>query len=160
MACVRLGAHLKFITPEVLKKQIFPQLNSWPELIIAALEESGLSRDMTITPMVEWLVGQGRTEAASTVAGIFPEHLDPKLKFLTQAARSANAACNHFNEPHSQLVKISEPPPVPSVEVSELNQAGLERLLDTKETKLEVRGQAYIRLLEIFSATGSMEQAV
>jgi len=167
LACVKLGTCLNFITPECLKKQIFPNLDSWPELIVASLEDVGLSRSVSTTPMVEWLVGQGKTEAASTVAGIFKEHVDPKLKFLTSAARSAGAACNHFHEAqssssHENAPTPSTPTPVqgPQVEVSELNQVGLERLLDTSETRPEVRGQAYMRLLEIYSLTGSMEQAV
>ena len=40
--------------------------------------------------MIEWLVGQGKTEAASVVAGIFSEHVDHKLKFLTAASKSVN----------------------------------------------------------------------
>merc|ERR1719228_2062310 len=86
MSCVRLGTTLKYVTAELLKSQIFPylgMLGSWPEVVIANLEEAGLCRSETTTPMVEYLVGQGKTEAASTVAGIFSEHLDPKLKFLT-----------------------------------------------------------------------------
>ena len=46
--------------------------------------------------MIEYLVGRGETEAAGTVAGIFSEHVDPKLKFMTSAASGVHAVCNHF----------------------------------------------------------------
>ena len=47
--------------------------------------------------MIEYLVGRGETEAASTVAGIFAEHVDPKLKFMTSASAGVQAASNHFS---------------------------------------------------------------
>ena len=164
-SCVRLGTAADLITPEQLKKDIFPSLESWPELVVASLEECGLGREVSTTPMVEWLVGKGRTEAAATVAGIFQEHLDPKLKFLTSAARSVGAVCNHFNEPQplpqqsttpQQQLQQTEPA---NPEVNELNEAGLERLLEPS-IPVEQRAAAYMRLLEIFAANGSMEQAV
>jgi len=163
-ACVRLGTTSNLITPELLKKDVFPSLDSWPELVVASLEECGLGREVTTTPMVEWLVGKGRTEAAATVAGIFQEHLDPKLKFLTAAARSAGAVCNHFHEPQPLPQQSTSPPqpaeaPAASPEVGELNQAGLERLLEDG-VPVEQRAAAYMRLLEIFAANGSMDQAV
>jgi pentatricopeptide repeat protein len=163
LACVRLGASLNMVTAELLKAQVFPHLESWPELVIASLEEAGLGRGATTTPMVEWLVGCGRTEAAATVAGIFPEHVDPRLKFLTAAARSAGAVCNHFHEPHLPAPQQAPPPspaPPAAVSVAELNQAGLERLLEGGEAGLEARGQAYIRLLQLHSAAGAMDRAV
>jgi len=170
MSCVRLGTSLKYVTAELLKSQIFPylgMLGSWPEVVIANLEEAGLCRSETTTPMVEYLVGQGKTEAASTVAGIFSEHLDPKLKFLTGSTRThggAGASCSHLNETHTESEQCnsssSSSTPAPTVVITDLNQAGLERLLDSGEASLEVRGQAYIRLLEIYSVTGAMEQAV
>jgi len=164
-SCVRLGTAADLITPDQLKKDIFPSLESWPELVVASLEECGLGREVSTTPMVEWLVGKGRTEAAATVAGIFQEHLDPKLKFLTSAARSVGAVCNHFNEPQplpqqstspQQQLQQTEPA---NPEVNELNEAGLERLLEPS-VPVEQRAAAYMRLLEIFAANGSMEQAV
>ena len=163
LACVRLGAGLKYVTAELLKQEVFPQLESWPELVIASLEEAGLGREATTTPMVEWLVGQGRTEAAATVAGIFTEHVDPKLKFLT----TQHAACNHFLDSQpaasqhlAQPSAQPSPVPQPSVEVTELNQSGLERLLDSPDTTSSVRGSAYMRLLELFASSGAMDQAV
>jgi len=163
-ACVRLGTTSNLITPELLKKDVFPSLESWPELVVASLEECGLGREVTTTPMVEWLVGKGRTEAAATVAGIFQEHLDPKLKFLTSAARSVGAVCNHFHEPQPLPQQTASPPqpaeaPAARPEVGELNQAGLERLLEDG-IPVEQRAAAYMRLLEIFASTGSMDQAV
>ena len=160
--CVRLGTSSNLITPELLKKDVFPSLESWPELVVASLEECGLGREVTTTPMVEWLVGKGRTEAAATVAGIFQEHLDPKLKFLTAAARSVGAVCNHFHEPQPLPQQSTSPQqpaeaPTASPEVGELNQAGLERLLEDG-VPVEQRAAAYMRLLEIFAANGSMDQ--
>ncbi len=38
---------------------------------------------MSVSPLIEFLVGQGKAEAAATVAAIFPEHVDPRLKFLS-----------------------------------------------------------------------------
>ena len=38
-ACVRLGTTSGLITPELLKKEVFPSLESWPELVVASLEE-------------------------------------------------------------------------------------------------------------------------
>ena len=163
-ACVRLGTTSGLITPELLKKEVFPSLESWPELVVASLEECGLGREVTTTPMVEWLVGNGRTEAAATVAGIFQEHLDPKLKLFTSAARSAGAVCNHFHEPQPLPQQSASPQqqieaPVASPAVGELNQAGLERLLEAG-IPVEQRAAAYMRLLEMFAANGSMDQAV
>ena len=49
--------------------------------------------------MIEYLVGHGQTEAASTVAGIFSEHVDSKLKFMASTVTSSvNSVCNHFVE--------------------------------------------------------------
>jgi len=160
LACVKLGASQGLVTAELLKQEVFPSLDSWPELVVASLEEVGVGREATTTPMVEWLVGQGRTEAAATVAGIFQEHVDPRLQFLTSAARSAGAVCNHFHEPSAG---VAPSPPAPAaapqqVDVSELNQAGLERLLEGG-ARAEVRGAAYLRLLELHAAAGAMDQA-
>jgi len=159
ISCVKIGNKLNLLTPEVLKKQIFPQLDSWPELVIANLEEAGMKRDVTTTPMVEWLVGQGKTEAAATVAGIFSEHVDPKLKFLTAATKTVNAVCNHFHEEQRE----TEPQPVKSVKpnINELNQGELELMLSPeRNTTPETRGEVYLRLLDIFTSCGSMDQAI
>jgi len=82
-AAVKVGTVSKLMSPDILKKWIFPLLDTWPELTIAQLEDYGLSRDQTVTPMIEYLVGRGESESAATVAGIFSEHVDAKLKFLT-----------------------------------------------------------------------------
>ncbi len=68
-ACVRIGSKFKYLSAEMLKRHVFPSLDTWPELTIAQLEEFGLSRTETVTAMIEYLVGKGETEAASTVAG-------------------------------------------------------------------------------------------
>ena len=47
------------------------------------LKDLGLSRQVSVTPLIEFLVGQGKAESAATVAAIFPEHVDPRLKFLS-----------------------------------------------------------------------------
>merc|ERR1719273_1714129 len=83
MPVVRLGAACGHVSPELLKKSVFPRLRTWPELVVAQLEEAGLERAATVTPLLEWLIGQGKAEAAAAVAGIFPEHVDSKLHFLT-----------------------------------------------------------------------------
>ena len=77
------------------------------------MEEAGVGREETVTPLVEWLVGQGRTEAAGTVAGIFSEHLDNKLKFLSAATSSVNSVHNNFHEGcliESQYTPVTQPP--------------------------------------------------
>jgi hypothetical protein len=65
------------------------------------LQDLGLGREVSVSPLIEFLVGQGKAEAAATVAAIFPEHVDPRLKFLSanntnsigdKAAADANAA--------------------------------------------------------------------
>jgi len=76
MACVKLGATCGYITPDMLKKSVFPKQSTWPELMIAQLEEAGLDRSVTVTPLLECLIGQGRSAAAATIDGIFPEHVD------------------------------------------------------------------------------------
>lgn len=89
-ACVRLGSTSGHLTPEVLKRCIFPHMdNTWPELTVAQLEDQGLGRTATVTPLIEFLVGQGKAEAAATVAAIFPEHVDARLKFLTATTSSS-----------------------------------------------------------------------
>jgi hypothetical protein len=64
------------------------------------LKDLGLGREVSVTPLIEFLVGQGKAESAATVAAIFPEHVDPRLKFLSanntnnigDKAADANAA--------------------------------------------------------------------
>ena len=70
LSCARIGQKLGLLTNEVLKKQIFPNLHNWPELVVTSLEDVGVERKATVTPLIEWLIGQGKTEAASTLAGI------------------------------------------------------------------------------------------
>ena len=39
LACVKIGSKFKYLTPEMLKKHVFPCMeNTWPELTIAQLE--------------------------------------------------------------------------------------------------------------------------
>ena len=86
-ACVRVGTGSGHLGPEVLKRCVFPHMdNTWPELTVAQLEDQGLGRAATVTPLIEFLVGQGKAEGAAGVAGIFPEHVDSRLKFLTAAS--------------------------------------------------------------------------
>ena len=59
----------RYLSGEMLKRHVFPSLDTWPELTIAQLEEYGVQRKDTVTVMIEYLVGRGDTEAASTVAG-------------------------------------------------------------------------------------------
>jgi len=171
LSCAKIGQKLGFLTPEVLKKQIFPNIDSWPELVVTSLEEVGVGRDVTVTPLVEWLVGQGRTEAAGTVAGIFSEHVDNKLKFLTAASKTVNSICNHFHEgpkfdskastPQSTNTTTTQTCPAPEVlNIATLSQTELESLLSNTTSSPDTRGQAYMRLLEMFSATGAIDQAI
>jgi len=172
LSCANIGQKLGFLTPEVLKKQIFPNIDSWPELVVTSLEEVGVGRDVTVTPLVEWLVGQGRTEAAGTVAGIFSEHVDSKLKFLTAASKTVNSICNHFHEgpkfdrksptPQSTNTTTQTSPALDLkvLNIADLSQSELESFLSNTATSPTTRGQAYMRLLEIFSATGAIDQAI
>eukprot|EP00092_Neocalanus_flemingeri_P021226 GFUD01023000.1.p1 GENE.GFUD01023000.1~~GFUD01023000.1.p1 ORF type:complete len:1120 (-),score=366.36 GFUD01023000.1:285-3644(-) len=175
LSCAKIGQKLGFLTPEVLKKQVFPHIDSWPELVVTSLEEAGVGREVTVTPLVEWLVGQGRTEAAGTVAGIFSEHVDNKLKFLTAASKTVNSVCNHFHEgpkfersttpqatPTQQsATTTTQTTPTPdTVNIATLSQTELESLLSNTTTSPTTRGQTYMRLLEMFSATGAIDQAI
>ena len=53
---------LGLLTNEILKKQIFPNLHNWPELVVASLEDIGVERKASVTMVMEWLIGQGRGE--------------------------------------------------------------------------------------------------
>lgn len=166
LSCAKIGKKLGFLTPEVLKKQVFPNIDSWPELVVTSLEEVGVGRNETVTPMVEWLVGQGRTEAAGTVAGIFSEHVDSKLKFLTAATSSVNSVCNHFQEgpkferPKTPQTTQNPPPTLNPANINLLSQTELETLLSDTTCTPTTRGHVYMRLLEVFSATGAIDQAI
>ena len=154
LTCAKIGMKLGFLTPEVLKKQVFPNIDSWPELVVTSLEEVGVGRDVTVTPLVEWLVGQGRTEAAGTVAGIFSEHVDSKLKFLTAASKTVNSVCNHFHEglkfersisPKSttpQTTTTQTSPTPDTSNIASLSQTELESLLSDTTSTPTTRGQA------------------
>ena len=135
-----------------------------------------MERVRTVTPLVEYLIGQGNTEAAATLAGIFSEHVDTKLKFLTTTSKNVNNVCNHFHETSSTPMKspdqIKSPAPSAtndisaispessSVNISTCSQSELEHILDNKTTSPATRGQAYMRLLEMFHATGAVDQAI
>ena len=56
ISCAKLGKKLGYLTNDVLKKQIFPNIHNWPELVITSLEEAGVERTETVTPLVEWLM--------------------------------------------------------------------------------------------------------
>ena len=178
ISCAKLGGKLGFLSKDVLKKQIFPHIHSWPELVVTSLEEAGVGRGLTVTPLIEWLIGQGKTEAAATVAGIFSEHVDSKLKFLTATSKNVNAVCNHFHDSNTAAAPAAPPPP-PSQEVtpvdtvtslasggqevadlSSLAQRDLEEMVASKSCEAATRGQAYLRLLEIFHAAGAVDQAI
>ena len=38
----KLGAASGLVTPDILKKSVFPRMSTWTELIVAQLEEAGL----------------------------------------------------------------------------------------------------------------------
>ena len=191
LSCAKIGQKLGLLTNEVLKKQIFPNLHNWPELVVTSLEDVGVERKATVTPLIEWLIGQGKTEAASTLAGIFSEHVDNKLKFFTQTSKNVGAVCNHFHEnttanqtsttapaepkqpeatsesspqtlstPIQSSPNTVEGPSSESVNIASLSQAELEAMLAARTASPATRGQAYLRLLEIFHAAGAVDQAI
>ena len=186
LSCARIGQKLGLLTNEVLKKQIFPNLHNWPELVVTSLEDVGVERKATVTPLIEWLIGQGKTEAASTLAGIFSEHVDSKLKFFTQTSKNVGAVCNHAHENTSlnafRAKHTKDSPPgsssqtistsvqssqdttegqcAESVNIATLSQAELEEMLAARTASPATRGQAYLRLLEIFHAAGAVDQAI
>merc|ERR1719220_1376068 len=151
LSCAKFGRKLGFLTADILKKQIFPNLENWPELVVTSLEEAEVGREVTVTPMVEWLIGQGKTEAARTV----------------------NTVCNHFHEPP---LTSSLPPPVPApaptvqparpesppatINISSLTQAELEELITNQTNSPAARSAAYLRLLEMFATTGAVAGAI
>jgi len=169
-SCVRIGAASGHMTPEILKKWIFPLVDTWPELTVAQLEDCGLARDKTVTPMIEYLVGRGETEAAGTVAGIFSEHVDPKLKFMTSAASGVHAVCNHFAgdlRPDTMPTKASLSPKTDDQTVITLaNQlladdriGDLELMLETRETPAD-REVIYTNLVKLYAKHKSIDRAI
>ena len=62
LSCARIGQKLGLMTNEVLKKQIFPNLHNWPELVVTSLEDIGVERKAPVTMVMEWLIGQGGGE--------------------------------------------------------------------------------------------------
>jgi len=100
--------------------------------------------------------------------------VDNKLKFLTAASKTVNSVCNHFHEgpkferptspaPQSSITTTTQTSPTPSTEtvnITTLSQSELESLLSNTTTSPTTRGQAYMRLLEMFSATGAIDQAI
>ena len=58
ISCAKIGKKLGYLSSDVLKKQIFPHIHSWPELVVTSLEEAGVERSVTVTPLVEWLIGR------------------------------------------------------------------------------------------------------
>ena len=171
LSCAKIGQKLGLLTNEVMKKQIFPNLNNWPELVVTSLEDVGVERKATVTPLVEWLIGQGKTEAASTLAGIFSEHVDTKLKFFTHTSKNVGAVCNHFHENTTANQTPATAPPVEPkheaiiessssvqsftqssqdtsqsvVNIATLSQAELEEMLAAKVASPATRGAAYLR---------------
>jgi len=170
-SCVRIGAASGHMTPDILKKWIFPLVDTWPELTVAQLEEAGLPRDKTVTPMIEYLVGRGETEAAATVAGIFSEHVDPKLKFMTSAASGVQAACNHFAgdiKPDSMPAKVgvSDKKSEDQTVITLANQlladdriGDLELMLETRETPSD-REVIYTNLVKLYAKHNSIDRAI
>ena len=43
LSCAKIGQKLGLMTNEVLKKQIFPNLHNWPELVVTSLENVGVA---------------------------------------------------------------------------------------------------------------------
>ena len=155
-------------------------------MVVTSLEDVGVERKATVTPLIQWLIGQGKTESASTLAGIFSEHVDSKLKFFTQTSKNVGAVCNHAHENTSlnafRAKHTKDSPPgsssqtistsvqssqdttegqcAESVNIVTLSQAELEEMLAARTASPATRGQAYLRLLEIFHAAGAVDQAI
>ena len=161
--CVKIGSVSKHMTPEILKKCIFPQLDTWPEITIAQLEDYGLERDQTVTPMIEYLIGRGETEAAATVAGIFSEHVDAKLKFLTSATTVVGSVCNHFTGDILPLEIVAEKDEAVVCMADQLmadDRVGdLELLLETSENAKD-REVIYINLLKVYAKHQLIDRAI
>ncbi len=68
------------------------------------LKDLGLGREVSVSPLIEFLVGQGKAEAAATVAAIFPEHVDPRLKFLS--ANNANSIGDKAADANAAAAKV------------------------------------------------------
>ena len=69
-------------------------------MVVTSLEDVGVERKATVTPLIQWLIGQGKTEAASTLAGIFSEHVDSKLKFFTQTSKNVGGSVQSRSREH------------------------------------------------------------
>ena len=164
LSCVKIGSVSKHMTPEILKKHVFSQLDTWPELTIAQLEDYGLERDQTVTPMIEYLIGRGETESAATVAGIFSEHVDSKLKFLTSATSGVRSVCNHFSGDVAPLEIVPEKKDELVVCMADQLMTDdkiedLELMLDTRES-VKDREVIYLNLLKVYAKHQLIDKAI
>jgi len=176
--CIKIGNLFNYVNSGMLKKHIFPTMmdgqgNSWPELVIAQLEEFGVGRSQTVTAMIEYLVGHGQTEAASTVAGIFSEHVDSKLKFMASTVSSSvNAVCNHFVEVDgiANVKKINKCDEQMEDKKkilldgaaklsSDNNINDLEAMLEHNQDK-EVRSAVYTHLINLYATHKMIDRAI
>lgn len=172
LACVKIGAASNLMTPDILKRYIFPLLDTWPELCIAQLEEYGLGRDQTVTPIIEFLVGQGKSDMAATVAGIFSEHVDSKLKFMASTTSQVTSVCNHFTGDITSVESHPTPPLTPATRACDqallclANQLvednrvdDLELLLETK-SDLGDREVIYTSLIKLYAKHKLIDRAI
>ena len=52
LSCAKIGKKLGFLTPEVLKTQVFPNIDSWPELLVTSLEEAALESSPSLLSLL------------------------------------------------------------------------------------------------------------
>jgi len=117
------------------------------------------------------------------VAGIFSEHVDPKLKFLTQATAGVNAACSHFTGGGEGVktagVNRSTSPPAAAAGkkavapvktddtvvcmadqlLADDRMGDLELMLETREAAAE-RGHIYTNLIKLYARHRHIDRAI
>lgn len=140
LKCVQVGKQMGFMSAEVLKTNVFPYLNNWPELVVTSLEDVGLHKKEIVTPLIEWLKEKGRADAAKSVAEIYQE----------RAVGITNLPASSGSELCYQL---------PIVE-NEVSLKDMEKEIENKESSLVSRANAYLRLLLMYASKGATDQAI
>jgi len=140
LKCVQVGKQMGFMSTEVLKTNVFPYLNNWPELVVTSLEDVGLDRKEIVTPLIEWLKEKGRADAAKSVSEIYQERAVGLSSLL---ASSGSELC--FQSP---------------IVEDEVSLKDLEKKVESKESSLVSRADAYLRLLLMYASKGATDQAI
>ena len=106
-------------------------------------------------------MGKGRTEAAGTLAGIFCEHVYNKLKFLSAASKTVNSFCNHFNE-GPKFERSTTPKSItPQTTTTQTSPTpDTSKITSLSQTEPIGHNLHPMRLLEMFSATGAIDQSI